>query len=34
LSIPIPLNAWQGRTTPDHVVSLIDELLEVIAKLF
>jgi len=28
LSIPLPLNAWQGRTTPDHIVSLIDELLE------
>lgn len=28
LSIPVPLNAWQGRTTPRQVVSLIDELLE------
>ena len=28
LSIPIPLNAWQGRKTPDNIVSLIDELLE------
>jgi hypothetical protein len=28
LSIPIPLNAWQGHKTPDHIVSLIDELLE------
>ena len=27
LSIPIPLNAWQSRKTPDHVVSLLDELL-------
>lgn len=28
LSIPVPLNAWQGRKTPDTIVSLIDELLE------
>ena len=28
LSIPVPLNAWQGRTTPQQIVSLIDELLE------
>jgi len=28
LSIPIPLNAWQGRKTPDHIASLIDALLD------
>lgn len=28
LSIPVPLNAWQGRKTPDTIVSLIDGLLE------
>jgi hypothetical protein len=28
LSIPVPLNAWQGRKTPDTIVSLIDELLD------
>jgi hypothetical protein len=28
LTLPLPLNAWQGRTTPQHVVSQIDELLE------
>jgi hypothetical protein len=27
-SIPIPLNAWQGRKTPDHIVSLINRLLD------
>lgn len=28
MSVPVPLNAWQGRRTPDHVVALIDQLLE------
>ena len=28
LTVPVPLNAWQGRKTPHHVVSLIDQLLE------
>jgi len=28
LNVPLPLNAWQGRKTPQHVVDLIDELLE------
>jgi hypothetical protein len=28
LNVPLPLNAWQGRKTPQHVVDLIAELLE------
>jgi len=28
LRVPLPLNAWQGRKTPDHIVALIDELLD------
>jgi hypothetical protein len=28
LTLPLPLNAWQGRTTPAHVVAQVDELLE------
>jgi hypothetical protein len=28
LSVPLPLNAWQGRKTPEHIIDLIDELLE------
>jgi DNA invertase Pin-like site-specific DNA recombinase len=28
LNVPLPLNAWQGRKTPQQVVDLIDELLE------
>ncbi|MGB7294351.1 MAG: recombinase family protein [Candidatus Aminicenantales bacterium] len=28
LRIPLPLNAWQGRKTPEPVVALIDELLD------
>jgi len=28
LTLPLPLNAWQGRTTPDNVVAQVDELLE------
>ena len=27
LTMPLPLNAWQGRKTPAHVVTLIDQLL-------
>lgn len=27
LRIALPLNAWQGRKTPQHIVALIDELL-------
>jgi hypothetical protein len=27
LTLPLPLNAWQGRTTPPHVVAQVDELL-------
>ena len=27
LELPLPLNAWQGRTTPPHVVAKVDELL-------
>jgi hypothetical protein len=28
LRVPLPLNAWQGRKTPEHIVALIDELLD------
>ena len=28
LCIPLPLNAWQGRTTPKQTVTLIDQLLQ------
>ena len=28
LTLPLPLNAWQGRTTPAHVVAQVGELLE------
>jgi len=28
LRIPLPLNAWQGRKTPENTVALIDELLD------
>jgi DNA invertase Pin-like site-specific DNA recombinase len=28
LQVPLPLNAWQGRKTPEPIVALIDELLD------
>lgn len=28
LTTPLPLNAWQGRRTPEPIVALIDELLD------
>jgi len=28
LTTPLPLNAWQGRRTPENLVALIDELLD------
>ena len=28
LKLPLPLNAWQGRKTSDHVLAQIDELLK------
>jgi hypothetical protein len=28
LTTPLPLNAWQGRRTPENLVTLIDELLD------
>ena len=28
LTLPLPLNAWQGRTTPEHVVAQVSQLLE------
>ena len=28
LRIPLPLNAWQGRKTPENIVALIDVLLD------
>ena len=28
LNVPLPLSAWQGRKTPQHVVDLINGLLE------
>jgi len=28
LQTPLPLNAWQGRRTPESIVALIDELLD------
>ncbi len=28
LKLPLPLNAWQGRKTPEHVLAKMDELLE------
>ena len=28
LRVPLPLNAWQGRKTPEHIVALIDEFLD------
>ena len=28
LTLPLPLNAWQGRTTPEHIVAQVGQLLE------
>ncbi len=28
LRLPLPLNAWQGRKTSDHVLAQMDELLK------
>jgi hypothetical protein len=28
ITLPLPLNAWQGRTTQPHVVAQVDELLQ------